>query len=84
MRPKGDRPDGGERRAEPSLVRTAKYAAFGLEFPGTIIGGLALGYAADYYLGTSPWFAVAATFTAFVAAVARLIQWVRRFGNEKR
>jgi ATP synthase protein I len=77
--PSGDRADQSNSR----FVRIAKYAAIGLQFPSTIIGGLALGYLVDKFLGTAPWGVTILTFVAFVGAVAQLIQWVRRFGNEK-
>jgi len=65
------------------FAKIAKYLAIGLEIPSTIIGALVLGYLIDLQFGTSPWFTVVSAVLGFVAAVFRLIQWVRRFGAEK-
>lgn len=53
--------------------------AVGLEFSGSVIGGLALGYYLDAWLGTAPWLLVAGTFAGMGAAVSRLIALTRRF-----
>jgi F0F1-type ATP synthase assembly protein I len=53
------------------------------ELPGTILGGLLVGYLLDKYLGTSPWFLIAVTAIAFAGAFARLVQWVRFFAGER-
>jgi F0F1-type ATP synthase assembly protein I len=53
------------------------------ELPGTIIGGLALGYFLDQYLGSSPWFLIALTAIAFAGAFVRLVRWVRFFARER-
>ena len=63
----------------PPFANVAKYVAIGVEFPSTIIGGLVLGYLIDLYFDTSPWFASALAFLAFVGAIVRLVQWLQRF-----
>ncbi len=83
MRPEADPSEDRADQSNSRFVRIAKYAAIGLQFPSTIIGGLVLGYLVDKFLGTSPWGVTILTFVAFAGAVAQLIQWVRRFGNEK-
>lgn len=72
----------GAKDREPPYLKLAKYAAIGLEFPSTVIGGIVLGYLLDVYLDTSPWFAIALTLVAFSGACIRLVQWVRRFASE--
>ena|SRR2546425_12729465 len=83
VRPEGDPPEDAAGRTNPRLVKIAKYAAIGLQFPSTIIGGFVLGYLVDNFLGTSPWFLIVFTFLAFIGAVVQLIQLARRFGAEK-
>ena len=59
------------------------YLGVAFELPGTILGGLVLGYFLDAYLGTSPWLLLALTALAFVAAFVRLMKWVRFFAKER-
>ena len=54
-------------------------AALGLEFSGSVIGGLLLGHALDGWLGTEPWLFLLGTFGGLATAVTRLIQLTRRF-----
>jgi ATP synthase protein I len=54
-------------------------AALGLEFSGSVIGGLALGYYLDEWLGTEPWFLMIGTFGGLGAAVIRLVALTKRF-----
>jgi ATP synthase protein I len=82
VRPKGDPPEDKADQTNSRFVKIAKYTAIGLQFPSTIIGGLALGYLVDKFFGTSPWGVIMLTFVAFVTAVAQLIQWVRRFATK--
>jgi F0F1-type ATP synthase assembly protein I len=63
------------------FAKIAKYLAIGLEIPSTIIGALVLGYLMDLQFGTSPWFAVVLSVLGFVGAVARLMQYLKRFGD---
>ncbi len=44
----------GSEDETPGFVKFSKYAAVGLEFPSTVLGGLILGYFLVRYLGTSP------------------------------
>ncbi len=76
----------GERKSEgkpPPFANLAKYAAIGLEFPSTIIGGLFLGYLIDLYFDTSPWFMATLVVLAFVGAVVRLVKWLQHFSGDR-
>jgi F0F1-type ATP synthase assembly protein I len=57
--------------------------AMALELPGSIVGGLFIGYLLDNYFNTSPWIMMALTTLGFTAARIRLVRWVRYF-SEKR
>jgi F0F1-type ATP synthase assembly protein I len=57
--------------------------AMALELPGSIVGGLVIGYLLDNYFKTSPWLMMALTILGFTAACIRLVRWVRFF-SEKR
>ena len=57
--------------------------AMALELPGSIIGGLVIGYLLDEYFKTSPWLMMGLTILGFTAACIRLVRWVRFF-SEKR
>jgi F0F1-type ATP synthase assembly protein I len=57
--------------------------AMALELPGSIIGGLVIGYLLDEYFNTSPWLMMGLTILGFTAACIRLVRWVRYF-SEKR
>lgn len=73
--PGGESPEIVRRRRELALQMTA----LGLEFSGSVIGGLALGYYLDRWLGTGPWLVIALTFGGMIAAVVRIIQLTQRF-----
>ena len=82
----GKVPDGPKNRQQnqsPVLRRAGLYLGVAFELPGTILGGLAVGYFADDYFGTSPWLLLACTALAFVGAFVRLLQWVRVFARER-
>ena len=64
------------------FVKIGKYAAIGLEFPSTVLGGLFLGYALDRYFNSSPWFTGSLTLLALIGAFIRLFQLLRRFSGE--
>lgn len=66
-----------------SFANVAKYLALGLEVPGTIGGSLVLGYFLDVQFGTSPWLVVICAVLGFVAAVVRLVHYVRYFSDRK-
>jgi len=53
------------------------------ELPGTILGGLVIGYFADQYFNTSPWLLIACTLLAFAGAFFRLMRWVKFFSAER-
>jgi F0F1-type ATP synthase assembly protein I len=74
-----NRPDNGTSFSR----RAGLYLGVAFELPGTILGGLVVGYYADLYFGTSPWFLIAFTLLAFVGAFVRLMQWVRYFAGER-
>ena len=57
--------------------------AIALELPGSILGGLFIGYLLDNYFNTSPWIMMALTTLGFTAACIRLVRWVKYF-SEKR
>ena len=57
--------------------------AMALELPGSIIGGLFIGYLLDNYFNTSPWIMMALTTLGFTAACIRLVRWVRYFSENR-
>jgi F0F1-type ATP synthase assembly protein I len=67
----------------PILRRAGLYLGIAFELPGTILGGLLVGYFLDDYLGTSPWFLISATAIAFAGAFVRLLHWVKVFARER-
>ena len=68
----------------PAFVKISQYLAIGLEFPSTILGGLALGYLLDRYFNTSPWYTVGLTLLALFGGLARLVVVLRRLSSEKK
>jgi len=79
----GGRPNGRLDHQPPFLRRAGLYLGVAFELPGTILGGLVLGYFLDAYFGTSPWLLIALTALAFVGAFVRLMKWVRFFANQR-
>ena len=79
----GGRPQGRLDNQPPFLRRAGLYLGVAFELPGTILGGLVLGYFLDVYFGTSPWLLIALTALAFVGAFVRLMKWVRFFAKER-
>jgi F0F1-type ATP synthase assembly protein I len=69
---------------ENRYLKIGKYAAAGLEFPSTVLGGLLLGYFLDDYFKSSPWFTTGLTLVALVGSFIRLFQWVNYFSRRKR
>jgi F0F1-type ATP synthase assembly protein I len=57
--------------------------AMALELPGSIGGGLLIGYLLDQYFKTSPWFMMALTILGFTAACIRLVRWARFFSERR-
>lgn len=78
----GDRPNNRQNDQTPLLRRAGLYLGVAFELPGTIIGGLVVGYFLDLYLGSSPWFLIALTAIAFAGAFVRLLRWVKFFARE--
>ena len=78
----GDRPN-SQNDQTPLVRRAGLYLGVAFELPGTIIGGLAVGYFLDQYLGSSPWFLIALTAIAFAGAFVRLVRWVKVFSAER-
>ena len=77
---------GPEKRQEnqtPILRRAGLYLGVAFELPGTILGGLVVGYFADDYFGSSPWLLITCTAIAFIGAFIRLLKWVRVFAGER-
>jgi F0F1-type ATP synthase assembly protein I len=67
-----------QQESKPPFQRRASlYLGVAFELPGTILGGLLVGYFLDNYFGTSPWFLIAVTAIAFAGAFVRLVHWVR-------
>ena len=79
----GGRPNHRQNTQTPFLRKAGLYVGVAFELPGTILGGLLVGYLLDEYLGTSPWFLIAVTAIAFAGAFARLVRWVRFFASER-
>jgi F0F1-type ATP synthase assembly protein I len=69
--------------SESVYLKVGKYAAAGLEFPTTILGGLLVGYFLDRYFETSPWFTTVLTLVALVGSFIRLFQWVNYFSRRR-
>jgi F0F1-type ATP synthase assembly protein I len=80
----GNRQGGSGNRNQSLYLKIGKYAAAGLEFPSTVLGGILLGYLLDNYFNTSPWFTTILTLVALVGAFVRLFQWVSYFSREKK
>lgn len=79
----GDHPNNRRDDKDPFLRRAGIYLGVAFELPGTIIGGLVVGYFLDQFLGTSPWFLIALTAIAFTGAFVRLVRWVKFFTRER-
>ena len=68
----GGRPDRQQESQTPFLRRATLYLGVALELPGTILGGLFVGYLLDNYLGTSPWFLIALSAIAFARSLCKI------------
>jgi F0F1-type ATP synthase assembly protein I len=79
----GDRPDRQHESQTPFLRRASLYLGVAFELPGTILGGLLVGYFADNYFGTSPWLLITITLLAFAGAFVRLVHWFKVFARER-
>ncbi|MGH7827240.1 MAG: AtpZ/AtpI family protein [Candidatus Binatia bacterium] len=76
------RPNSRQRNQTPFLRKAGLYVGIAFELPGTILGGLLVGYFLDDYLGTSPWFLIALAVIAFIFAIVRLLRWVKLFARQ--
>lgn len=74
--------DRREGKEGPLFVKVGKYAAIGLEFPSTVIGGMFLGYLLDLYFETSPSLTTTVTLLALAGAFIRLVQLLKRFSSK--
>jgi F0F1-type ATP synthase assembly protein I len=79
----GGRPNSRQNSPTPFLRKAGLYVAIAFELPGTILGGLLVGYLLDQYFGTSPWLLIVMTAIAFTGAIARLMRWVRLFARQR-
>jgi F0F1-type ATP synthase assembly protein I len=79
----GGRTDRPQDRQAPFLRKAGLYLGVAFELPGTILGGLVIGYFLDEYFATAPWLLIGITAVAFVGAFVRLIYWVRFFTRER-
>jgi F0F1-type ATP synthase assembly protein I len=73
----GGRSNRQQDRQSPFLRKAGLYLGVAFELPGTIIGGLAVGYFLDNYFQTSPWLLISCTAIAFIGAFVRLVHFVR-------
>jgi ATP synthase protein I len=79
----GGRPNNRQSSQAPFLSKAGLYLGVAFELPGTILGGIVIGYFLDRYLGTSPWLLIALTALAFAAAFVRLVRWVKFFARQR-
>jgi F0F1-type ATP synthase assembly protein I len=75
----GGRPNRQNDSQSPILRSAGLYLGVAFELPGTIIGGLVVGYFLDEYFHTSPWLLITLTALAFIGAFVRLLRWVKFF-----
>jgi F0F1-type ATP synthase assembly protein I len=79
----GDRSNRRQESQTPFLRRAGLYLGVAFELPGTILGGLLVGYLLDHYFGTSPWFLIVMGLIAFAGAFLRLMQWAKYFASQR-
>jgi F0F1-type ATP synthase assembly protein I len=79
----GGRSDRRQESQTPFLRRASLYLGVAFEFPGTILGGLLVGYLLDNYFGTFPWLLITITLLAFAGAFVRLVHWFKYFARER-
>jgi F0F1-type ATP synthase assembly protein I len=77
------RPDNRQQDQAPFLRRAGLYLGVAFELPGTILGGLVVGYYADEYFRSSPWLLITFTALAFVGAFVRLLRWAKFFARAR-
>ena len=78
----GGRPDRQQESQTPFIRRASVYLGVAFELPGTILGGLLVGYFLDNYFGTSPWLLIIITLLAFAGAFVRLVHWINYFKQQ--
>jgi len=84
VRKVGDSPTNHQQDEQTPILRGAGlYLGVAFELPGTIIGGIAVGYFVDKYFDTSPWFLIVCTAAAFAGAFVRLVKWVKFFTRKR-
>ena len=79
----GGRPNRQHDSQSPILRSAGVYLGVAFELPGTIIGGLVVGYFLDEYFRTSPWLLITLTALAFIGAFVRLVRWVKFFTRNR-
>jgi F0F1-type ATP synthase assembly protein I len=79
----GGRPIREQESQTPFLQRAGLYLGIAFELPGTILGGLLVGYLLDDYFGTSPWFLIALAATAFAGAFIILVRWTKHHARTR-
>lgn len=79
----GGRPEHQQKNHTPFLRRAGLYLGIAFELPGTILGGLLVGYLLDNHFGTSPWLLIGIAMLAFAGAFLRLVRWVKYFAKER-
>jgi F0F1-type ATP synthase assembly protein I len=77
----GDRSIRRQESQTPFLRRAGLYLGVAFELPGTILGGLLIGYLLDKYFDASPWFLIVMGLIAFAGAFVRLVQWAKYFAR---
>jgi F0F1-type ATP synthase assembly protein I len=79
----GGRPNNREDNPVPLVRKAGLYLGVAFELPGTILGGLVLGYLLDEYFASSPWLLIGLGALAFIGAFARLVRWVKFFNGQR-
>ena len=79
----GRRPNSRQDNQTPFPRRAGLYLGVAFELPGTVLGGILVGYFADNYFDTSPWLLIVCTAAAFVGAFVRLVRWVKFFSAQR-
>jgi len=65
------------------LLKAAKYAAVGLEFPTTVAASLFLGYYLDEYFDTRPWLVLVLGIAGLVTAFYRMVVTLRHLSQDR-
>ena len=78
-----DRSKSRQESQTPFLRRAGLYLGVAFELPGTILGGMVVGYYLDEYFGSSPWLLITSAALAFTGAFIRLARWAKFFSQER-